>query len=303
MKKVKKGMTLLEIVVSLGIIGILLLPMMSSLLTAVKANIKSERIQEAKLLGQQIVESLKIKDDIKKESIDFRGTSMEILDLVEVDITDSSKSYYPIKVDDIKGYSVDGKIYTKDVLRVNQDENSKGYITEDLGALLVVDSNKVYYTDMSKSGKNIETIVSTNTGFIEKPMGTYKELNIVFEEFKNAVTNEKQYKILLDNILINNVSKDATTLGIYIIGKNDFKFNFNNKSNKGEKIYVFRDSSLSKDEGTLNGNMSIEGNINLYSNIIFDSNNAHKGLYSVELDMKRKQEHIEKIQMEFYIGE
>ncbi|MGL5821032.1 MAG: type II secretion system protein [Sarcina sp.] len=303
MKKVKKGMTLLEIVISLAIIGILLLPMMNSLLSAVKANIKSERIQEAKLIGQQIVENLKVKDDIKKESINFRDASIEILDLVEVDINDPSKSYYPIKVDNVNGYSVDGKIYTKDILKVNEDQSSKDYITEELGALVVVDKDNIYYTDMLKSGQNIESIVSTNTGFIKKSMGGIKDINIVFEEFENTVSKEKQYKILLDNILINDISKDATTLGIYVIEENDFKFNFNNKSNKSEKIYVFRDSKLSKDEGTLNGNISLEGNINLYSNIIFDSNDSHKGLYSVELDMKRRDERIEKIQMEFYIGE
>lgn len=59
MKSKRKGMTLLEVIVSIAILGIIIVPMSNMILTSVKTNKRGEDKQQAVYLAQQVLEAFK----------------------------------------------------------------------------------------------------------------------------------------------------------------------------------------------------------------------------------------------------
>ncbi|GKU32019.1 hypothetical protein CFB3_41270 [Clostridium folliculivorans] len=59
MKNKKKGMTLLEVIISIAILGIIIVPMSNMILTSVKTNKRGEDKQQAVYLAQQVLEAFK----------------------------------------------------------------------------------------------------------------------------------------------------------------------------------------------------------------------------------------------------
>ncbi|MBU5488056.1 type II secretion system GspH family protein [Clostridium sp. MSJ-8] len=72
MKKVnkRKGITLIEVIISVALIAILLIPLTDLVMTSIKKNKKAEVKQEATNLGQKIVEELKAQDTIQLHDFD-----------------------------------------------------------------------------------------------------------------------------------------------------------------------------------------------------------------------------------------
>lgn len=72
MKKVnkRKGITLIEVIISVALIAILLIPLTNLVMTSIKKNKKAEVKQEATNLGQKIVEELKAQDTIQLHDFD-----------------------------------------------------------------------------------------------------------------------------------------------------------------------------------------------------------------------------------------
>ena len=72
MKKVnkRKGITLIEVIISVALIAILLIPLTNLVMTSIKRNKKAEVKQEATNLGQKIVEELKAQDTIQVHNFD-----------------------------------------------------------------------------------------------------------------------------------------------------------------------------------------------------------------------------------------
>ena len=61
-KRKKKGATLLEIIISMTIIAILVIPISNLIMTSVMNNKRAKEKQNVKLLGQRISESIKDAD-------------------------------------------------------------------------------------------------------------------------------------------------------------------------------------------------------------------------------------------------
>ena len=297
MKKIKKGVTLLEVVIALAIIAIMVMPLMSSLLTSVSTNKKSEDIQEAKLISQKVVERLRVEDEIKDGKILLGDMELAF----EKKLNSVGKNYFLVKSNEVKGFSLEGKIFEEDVQEMNNNTATETYKNQTLGMLVVVDSDGVYYSNNTYKDKSIEEIIGeeknnlTNFKKLEK---NGAEINI---QFKNATSTDNGNKF---DIYINDSKKVDETeegVGIYIIEKNNFQFNFLNESNKTQNIYVFKNSNLSKEDGALEGQVKEVGSFNKFTNIIFDSNNKSKGLYTFKFDVKRKNEVIESIESQFYL--
>lgn len=97
--RVKKGFTLIEIVVSLGIIGILMIPLANSLIMSVKTNKMGEIAQESKNISQEIVEGLRTLGDVKATTLTVGGQD-EPVKIEEVVGTDGKYTVNGV-VDDI----------------------------------------------------------------------------------------------------------------------------------------------------------------------------------------------------------
>ncbi|MGL4656668.1 MAG: type II secretion system protein [Sarcina sp.] len=94
--RIKKGFTLLEIVVALGIMGILMLPLANSLIQSVKANKMGEIVQESKQISQEIIENLRTIGDVKATNLKI-GSLDETVQIKSVPGTDGK-------------YTVDGTV-------------------------------------------------------------------------------------------------------------------------------------------------------------------------------------------------
>lgn len=66
LKAKKKGVTLLEILISIAILAIVSIPVAGMLTTAVRTNKNGEDKQKATLMGQQILEEIRVTDDFSR---------------------------------------------------------------------------------------------------------------------------------------------------------------------------------------------------------------------------------------------
>ena len=301
MRKVKKGATLLEVVIALAILGIMIMPLMNSLLTAVRANKKGEEVQDAKLIGQQVVEKLRLEEEIKTGSITLDNFEITL----GSEVTGSGKDYYPLNSTDVEGYELTGKIYEDAVLRINADSDVSSYLDDELGALIIVMSDEIYYAELKYQDKTIKKIFEdekndTSDGFKKRIVTGMTDVNLEFKD-NGLATEDKVYNIEMDGI---NIAMDTNYgIGIYVAEKNNFNFKIKNSSDKTQSIHIFRDSNLTKKEGTLDGQVQTNGIFDKYTNIIFDSKDKHRGLYTAELEVKRSGKVLEKIESQFYLNE
>ena len=65
--KAKKGMTLIEVIISVALLSILMVPISSLVMSSLKNNIDAEDMQKASYIGQKVLEELKAYDEIKLE--------------------------------------------------------------------------------------------------------------------------------------------------------------------------------------------------------------------------------------------
>ena len=298
MRRVKKGMTLLEVVISLAIIAIMIVPLMNSLLTAVRANKKGEEVQDAKLLGQQIVEKLRLQEDIEAGNIEINAATVTLGSFNVA--TGSEPGYFDVTSTEVDGFTIEGKVVEDDVVNINDNDSGKEYLNKKLGALLVVTKDKIEYYSRTGGDKSIKEIYSDSASlFLDRPSTATKDVELEFID--NGVVGSKVYSIKLDG---NNIATDTTGgLAIYVKEKSDFKFNIKNTSAITQDIVIFRDSSLSKDDGMLKGQITQTGILNMYTNILFDVDKSKTGLYTAKLDIKKDNKTVEKIESQFYLGE
>lgn len=301
MKKIKKGATLLEVVIALAIIAIMIIPLMSSLLTSVNANKMGEEVQDAKLISQQVIESLRLESNIKPGILNVAGMDLS-LGAIQDDGT--GKKYFPVTSTEMDGFTIEGKIIEEKTKQINNNNGANSYKDKKIGALLVVTADEVYYSNNTYKDKSIQeiidqekAIIGTNTGF-EKVPRSGDQIEILFTNGAMGSAGNKFNIAINTSIKVNDT---AFGVGIYVTEKNNFKFKFANQSNKTQDIYVFRNSSVSKEEGTLEGKIQETGLFNKFTNIIFDAENKSTGLYTAKLDVKRKEKVLEKTESQFYL--
>jgi len=75
--KAKKGMTLIEVIISVALLAILIIPLSSLVMSSLKNNINAEDMQKASYIGQKVLEELKAYDEIK---LDESHKDFELLD-------------------------------------------------------------------------------------------------------------------------------------------------------------------------------------------------------------------------------
>lgn len=147
--KRKKGISLIEILISIAILAIISIPISGMILTSVKTNKQSEDKQKAALLGQQILEEIRSKTvDIKSDEI-ILSTGVKL-----------SKSFD----EENKKYSFN---------TTNSDENYNGFcanVTLEQYSDLGVDESKLktnYDLEISIDKKNTNFIISVNDEEVE----------------------------------------------------------------------------------------------------------------------------------------
>ncbi|MGL4761760.1 MAG: type II secretion system protein [Sarcina sp.] len=322
MRRVKKGITILEIVIGLAIIGIMLVPLANGLLTSVKANKKGEETQQAKLIGQQAVEKLKVENKIADgEKISFHDKELEI-NSISVP-TGSDKKYSIKSTDEINGYKLNGTITEENVLSINEDSYENSGIKEKIGLYINLDLNadgKIVFKYMEGGTKTLEELLLTNDSAGMNKIIIEKDLKLKIELTQSAqeapIAEETPSEVVKITSTCNKVNKtiNGRLNGVILIYINDIKvlneagvespsvnIEVLNNSGRSEEVQILRDISVQKEDFEKGLKVDLSGNLNSYNNVIYDSTDSRKGLYTVELEVSKKDEKVESISSQFYL--
>lgn len=194
-----KGISLLEILISLVIASIIVFAITSMVSMAIKTNKKSEVRQHATLLGQEIIEEIGMKDKIDEKELVLRGG------VLLGEKTDDLIKYTN------NNYEHDNNEY--DVIVTVQKNNSLEYNHFD--QVPIETNNKFYINKQSGIDKKLY-ILKDNEIDLEIPMTDEKNKTITVEFDKKVdkyiakIGTDKVYKdyVLTDSKLVLNFTKD-----------------------------------------------------------------------------------------------
>lgn len=293
-RRKRKGATLLEIVIALAIIGIMMLPFANSLLTSVKANKMGEELQQAKLLGQEIIENLKGKEAIRTGVINISGYEFDIRETIS-----GNPSKLDIKsINQINGYELDGTLQLDNIIKANQDKHlDMNDPKNKLCGLIVVENNKMKIIQGTDRATSIDSILNTNSlTKYEMDLSANEKVIISMAGDNIAIKGQKNpiYEITNNNDYV---------LGIYVKESTQMgNLTIENLKAVKQNVYVFRNPLISKEDGTLDGKLTYIGEVYRASNIIYDIENDLKALYSLNLNIEKDNTLIESTNAQFYIG-
>lgn len=237
MIKCNKGLTLVELVVSLAILGIIMAPLSSFFVNTIKINKNSEDRLTANQIAQKYMEEAKFtklpsEETITKTDEDFKTT---------------------IEIEKHTDYEIDKEMKKK----VNEDEKNK-------------DKNNsiTYHTEIEIDKEDTQsdkvTFKATDSGNQDELISNDQEIKIdIKKDHNNKITvkfNEK-YTKTVTNIDLNN---HDINIKINCNGNRfPIKLDVSTLNNVKTKIYVVK-SEATKNKIKLN---TSEGNVRLYNNI------------------------------------
>lgn len=234
MKKVykrKKGISLIEILISIAILAIISIPISGMILTSVKTNKESEDKQKATLLGQQILE------EIRSKTIDIKSDEIILSTGVKLN----------------KTFDEEHKKYSFNT--TNSDEEYNGFCTNvtleqysDLG----VDEYKLktnYDLEISIDKKNTNFIISVNDEELE--INELDNIKILI------INNQEDIQLNINGFFIREFNKkfDSKSGSINIKLNNDdlySKISIEVINNRDDSMTVYLDNTNTKDNDTKN---------------------------------------------------
>ncbi|MBF8982641.1 type II secretion system protein [Lutibacter sp. B2] len=192
--KNKKGFTLIEIIVSIAILGIIIVPISSLFVTSVRMNKQSEEMMMASQKAQQIIEALrsdeKLKADPNEElkvdpnedkSLNYEGYK------ISNEQSNEDKEYYAIitlEEDEeykAKTYYFDGEKRRKDPNIPTIDTSIDSVIQINVKNTITINGNKVTVGEKKNMGEPVKIRVEC-----------YGSANISFE-VKNELSDNSMY--------------------------------------------------------------------------------------------------------------
>ena len=221
-KKIKKGMTLIEVIISVTLLSILIVPISGFILSSLKNNTTSQKKQEASYIGQKILEELKAYEYISLETNENR----EYFELL-----DGDKIYKDSNSNSFKG-NFKRTIYGE--VSEDDDRNLREYTVE---LTMTADSN-FNYTDINN--RDINSDADFKIDFINKD-------NISLNNNGTKETMSSSESIAIK------IKKENNEFNLSIYDKNNAEIGRAKKENKNNKILLYISS-----EYNINTNIEIE---------------------------------------------
>lgn len=304
--KRKKGYTLLELVMALGIIGIVMIPLASSLLTSVTSNKMAETKQESKQISQEIIEKLRNLGDVKEMTMNI-GAESDQIEIKEESPLDKTKFSISGNVGDIE---LSGSISKQtDAGEIN--EQSDEYAKKQVDILFYIDNNSIRYSYDASIKKTIDEHILD----AEKPSSaTVQELNgdklleLIFDKdndlkVKNDIADGTYKDIKEVAVYVKEARPDDKLISLHLEKSNslDYISGSINSSNT-PKIYFIQNKFSDVDVATgsnpggngklqdsFEKNKTIKGDIDITHNIRYfsKSQRKNKGLYTIKLNLKK----------------
>lgn len=206
--KAKKGMTLIEVIISVALLSILMVPISSLVMSSLKNNIDAEDMQKASYIGQKVLEELKAYDEIKLEE----ESNEKYFNLLDGDSI--------VKKDEEFLGSFDRNIY-------GNPSNGKDKDTYRVDVKVEKDAN-FQYENINNRDKNNSASFKlnfTNDNNIKDPLG-----------FSYSISNK----------LIMEIEKDSKILTLYNESNPTNKLTIS-KANTNNNIIFYIEDKFSKD--------------------------------------------------------
>ena len=222
--KSKRGMTLIEVIISVALLSILLVPISNLVLGSFKSNITSENKQNATYIGQKILEEIKYYDEIILKEEEGRRY---------FELLDGDKIYKLSGENNFEGAFEKG-IYGLE----NIEENNKKYNVN----VTIKEDKEFTYTDVDNLEENKDAAFILNfTENLGRKVVTLEEDKLQTKEFS-------------ENILIK--LEEGNTLKV--IDKEDGKeiINYKDIIKRNNKIVLFFNESY-----IANNNIEVESNL------------------------------------------
>ncbi|MDT8715480.1 prepilin-type N-terminal cleavage/methylation domain-containing protein [Clostridium sp. 19966] len=267
--KKKKAMTLIEVLVSLAIFAMIVVPLGILVTTSVRTNKKSENLQKYSLAAQKIIESIKAQHDA-----DGSGN-------IELNITDTPQymTQMGTTTDTSKynlGYSITGA-------DIGMGDNVKADITYQRKSDISYQPNEVtsttYDATINITGTNTFTLSSAS---ISNTYSSKGNIEIVSDDSTIKINNASDSSNI---VTLNSITNAVKKVKIINSASNAVTISADNNSTGSDTIlsmYTFKNDSSN---GSINCSPE-SSNVRVYSNLqqITDGSNI-KGVYDVHVNI------------------
>ncbi|WP_427339175.1 type IV pilus modification PilV family protein [Caloranaerobacter sp. DY30410] len=247
----ESGLTLIEVLITIAILGIIIVPLSSFFITSAKINNESRDKFKATLIAQKFLEDIKLSDSIVEGKSQYNIENYDVI----VNITN---------VSDLSEYESNSFYNTIDYdIKIQIDKNNENYISiyDRNGTLLTND-----YIDI-KPKIHVEMLESS---IIVK----------IFDDDKLLSTTDlKNYD-------------DKGSLILEILGGMDFVVKSKNQTEKDLILYFCKSDNSTSNYSFYN----LGGKVTRYEKILISNNKSDfKGLYQIDVEVKKDGQTLEKI--------
>lgn len=260
----KRGATIVELLVSLAIFVIIMIPVTMLILSSVHFSKRAEQKQQSMIIAQNIVEQIKStnNNDLIYGNLGLKVNGKTIKCLQDTKGNLNIHGNY-------KGYNISGNVeFISTNQKVNQKKDMNIYINEDNGqiAFSVLDKN--------------------NNILMEKTMIENSIINIQDNQNNILINN---YEILKNN----NLQKDISVAIFFDNEKYANKYNVSVDNNCTDKfnVYIYR-----KKGKTLKPDVNVEnlnGNFNVIPSCIIEDKNSSDNLCKIYVKVSKKEDAFE----------
>lgn len=269
-----KGFTLLELVISLALIAILIIPISNLVLGSVKINKAGEDKQQAGLKLQEVIENIK-SVDLPKDT----GEDKKIEVGNGVYVVKNQDGTFSISDSNDKDIKIEGTIE-----EVEDGEAEKGIGSKKIdGAIYYHGNNKeIGISSFAKEEKQIRDAIESKSD---------KFKNIEDSVLKIIMKSDKITVICDKGSISQDISCNHNALLICLDDKNKNKLNISIENKKDEKltVYLYGKEGASKDDLILK---EFKGKINMISTMGEKSLQTMKK-YKVEIEAMKKGKQLE----------
>lgn len=272
--KNKKGITLLEVVISIAILSIIIVPISMMVITSVKTSNNSQNKQQATVVAQKLIEDLKINNKPAGESIKLLDRTIVLNKMTAPDIG-HDLGYKSTNLNVGEGFTADMSFQRRGTYKSSTDatlnDNDFDVIIEMTGK----NSFKLTGKDISGTPYLQYSCTFSNLLYIAEVSDTVIEL----------YDSDKSFKLSLQNISGQNgkvkivYSADMVDSDIKVSSYNTT----DSDASKELTVYCYKNNS----EIVSNTVSNIGGYVNIYDNlkVINAPVNDTRGIYDVTIDL------------------
>lgn len=276
--KNKKGISLIEVIISIAILSIIIVPISMMVITSVKTSNNSQNMQQATVVTQKLIEDLKINNKPDGESIRLLNGTIVLNKMTAPDIG-HDLGYKSTNLDVGEGFTADMSYERRDTYKSSTEaalsDSDFDIIIEMTGSK----SFKLTGRDISSTPYLQDSCTFSNFLYIAEVSDT------VIELYDYKAINDKSLKYSLQNKSGQNgkfkivYSSDMVDSDIKVSSYNTT----DSDTSKELTVYCYKNNS----ETFSNTVSNIGGYVNIYDNlkVINVPVNDTRGIYDVTIDI------------------